>query len=157
MPGLHGIKVAERVRDNFTGVRVIVFSSHSDSRHVRLALRAGAAGYLVKDGNDELATAVKTVAAGGRFFSPDLAPLSADELQRQMMEAPPVEILTPRQRQILQLIAVGHSTKEIAEKLAISVKTAETHRTELMNRLDIHDVAGLVRYAIRVGLATPEE
>lgn len=158
MPGLNGLEAAARVTEDFPGVRVIILSMHASEEYVLRALRAGAAGYLLKDmGPVELELALKAVAAGGTYLTPSVSKhLVEDYVRRAAGESSaPLEQLTSRQREVLQLIAEGHTTKEIAGKLNLSVKTAETHRTQLMQRLDIHDVAGLVRYAIRVGLIQP--
>jgi len=145
-------------------VRVVILSMHSTEEYVAQALRAGAAGYLLKDAAAaELELAVTAVARGETYLSPAVSKhVIADYLRRVGdREAsggggvtPASELLTPPQREILQLIAEGRSTKEIAAILHLSVKTVETHRTQLMARLDVHDVAGLVRYAIRIGLVT---
>ena len=122
------------------------------------ALRAGASGYLLKDAaTAELELALKAVSAGETYLSPAISRGVIDSyLGRVEGKQSPLDQLTPRQREILQLIAEGRSTKEIAFTLNVSVKTVETHRAQLMDRLDIHDVAGLVRYAMRVGLISPE-
>jgi RNA polymerase sigma factor (sigma-70 family) len=131
------------------------------------ALRAGAAGYLLKDaGISELELAIHAVAQGETYLSPPVSKhvitdyvrrVGLDQDQNDRLDRPAIERLTSRQREILQLIAEGNSTQEIANLLSISVKTVETHRMQLMERLDIHDVVGLVRFAIRVGLVTVEE
>ena len=162
MAGLNGLEATARVTKEFPTVRVVILSMHSTEEYVAQALRAGAAGYLLKDAAAaELELAVTAVARGETYLSPAVSKhVIADYLRRVGdREAsggggatPACELLTPRQREILQLIAEGRSTKEIAAILHLSVKTVETHRTQLMARLDIHDVAGLVRYAIRIGL-----
>jgi DNA-binding NarL/FixJ family response regulator len=167
MAGLNGLEATARVTKEFPTVRVIMLSMHSNEEYVAQALRAGAAGYLLKDAvAAELELAVTAVARGETYLSPAVSKhVIADYLRRTGdREAsggggatPASELLTPRQREILQLIAEGRSTKEIASILHLSVKTVETHRTQLMARLDIHDVAGLVRYAIRIGLVTPDK
>jgi DNA-binding NarL/FixJ family response regulator len=143
-----------------------MLSMHSTEEYVAQALRAGAAGYLLKDAAAaELELAVTAVARGETYLSPAVSKhVIADYLRRAgggetsagEGTSSPSALLTPRQREILQLIAEGHSTKEIAATLHLSVKTVETHRMQLMARLDVHDVAGLVRYAIRIGLVTPD-
>ncbi len=167
MAGLNGLEATARVTKEFPTVRVIILSMHSNEEYVAQALRAGAAGYLLKDAvAAELELAVTAVARGKTYLSPAVSKhVIADYLRRVEGgatggggEAPSTSaLLTPRQREILQLIAEGHSTKEIASILHLSVKTVETHRTQLMARLDVHDVAGLVRYAIRIGLVTPDK
>ncbi len=167
MAGLNGLEATARVTKEFPPVRVIILSMHSNEEYVAQALRAGAAGYLLKDAvAAELELAVTAVARGETYLSPAVSKhVIADYLRRVGDRkasggggaTPASELLTPRQREILQLIAEGRSTKEIASTLHLSVKTVETHRTQLMARLDIHDVAGLVRYAIRIGLVTPDK
>jgi DNA-binding NarL/FixJ family response regulator len=154
MAGLNGLEAASRVARDFPNVRVIILSAHSNEEYVCQALRAGASGYLLKDaGTSELDLAIKAVARGETYLSPGVSKhVIADYLRRTGGESGALELLTPRQREILQLIAEGQTTKQIANTLHISVKTVETHRTQLMERLDIHDVAGLVRFAVRMGL-----
>jgi len=154
MAGLNGLEAAARVARDFPNVRVIILSAHSNEEYVCQALRAGAAGYLLKDaGTSELDLAIKAVARGETYLSPTVSKhVIADYLRRTGGETGSLQLLTPRQREILQLIAEGQTTKQIAKTLHISVKTVETHRMQLMERIDIHDVAGLVRFAIRVGL-----
>jgi DNA-binding NarL/FixJ family response regulator len=156
MPAMDGIEAAGRITGEFPEVRVVMLSLHADAHHVRQALRAGASGYLLKNLADELAPAIRTVAEGRSYYSAAVAGhlKEADTDARRRTE--PVELLTPRQREILKLIAEGYTTKEIADRLNISLKTAQTHRQQLMERLDIHEVAGLVRFAIRNGIITPE-
>jgi len=158
MPGLNGLEALARVTKDYPHTRVLILSMHANEEYVLQALRAGAAGYLLKGaGPAELELAVRAVARGETHLSPSISRHVVDDYLRRLSEGPAApEALTPRQREILQLIAEGHTTKEIASKLGLSVKTVETHRMQLMERLDIHDIAGLVRYAIRTGLVTPE-
>jgi DNA-binding NarL/FixJ family response regulator len=164
MTGLNGLEVLGRVPKVSPQTRVIMLSMHANEEYVSLSLKAGAGGYLLKDaGPGELELAVRSVARGDIYLSPAVSKQIVDAyLRRGRANGPvaqhaPFEELTSRQREILQLIAEGHSTKEIASKLDLSIKTVDTHRTELMARLGIHDIAGLVRYAIRVGLVSPEK
>jgi DNA-binding NarL/FixJ family response regulator len=154
MPGMNGLEAAARAARQFPATRVVVLSMHANEEYVHQALRAGAAGYLLKDaGAAELELAVRAVARGETYLSPAISKqVMSDYVRRTGAGTTSLEALTPRQREILQLIAEGHTTKEIAKKLDLGVKTIETHRAALMRRLDIHDVAGLVRYAIRSGL-----
>lgn len=158
MKSLTGLEVAERIAKDFPGVKVIILSMHANEEYVMRALRAGASGYLLKDAaTTELELALAAVAKGETYLSPAISRGVIDSyLGRVEGKQSPLDQLTPRQREILQLIAEGKSTKEIAYTLNVSVKTVETHRAQLMDRLDIHDVAGLVRYAMRVGLITAE-
>jgi DNA-binding NarL/FixJ family response regulator len=155
MAGLNGLEAAARIAKEHPEVRVLMLSAHSDEDYVKQALRAGAAGYLLKHAaTSELELAIQAVARGETYLSPAVSKhLIADYIRRAGGEASPLELLTPRQRETLQLIAEGYTTKEIARLLHVSPKTVETHRTQLMEKLDIHDIAGLVRYAIRAGLA----
>jgi DNA-binding NarL/FixJ family response regulator len=166
MPNLNGLEAAARVTKEFPNVRVIILSMYANEEYVLQSLRAGAAGYLLKGARAaELELAVASVARGETYLSPaaskhvivDYVQRSAGDAVPGQDERNPIERLTPRQREILQLIAEGRSTKEIAQTLDISVKTAETHRTQMMERLGIHDIAGLVRYAIRAGLVDPQQ
>jgi DNA-binding NarL/FixJ family response regulator len=159
MAGLNGLEAAARMAKDHPNTRVIILSAHSNEEYVCQALRAGAAGYLLKDaGTAELDLAVKAVARGETYLSPAVSKhVIADYMRRVGGESGSLELLTPRQREILQLIAEGQTTKQIANTLHISVKTVETHRMQLMERLDIHDVPGLVRFAIRMRLVQPEQ
>jgi len=159
MPELNGLEATARIVKDYPSVRVIVLSMHASEEYVWQALRAGAAGYLLKDADTaELELAVKAVARGESYLSPAVSKhVIGDYIRRTGGETSSLELLTPRQREILQLIAEGHTTKDIARILEISVKTVETHRMQLMERLDIHDIAGLVRYALRVGLAKSDQ
>jgi DNA-binding NarL/FixJ family response regulator len=129
---------------------------NTDGDSVLKALRAGAVGYLVKTADpSELELALRAAARGGKFLSSAVSKHVVDEcLKRFDMEQTSLERLTPRLREVLQLVAEGHTTKEIAASLRISIKTAEAYRGELMKALDIHDVASLTRYAIRTGLTS---
>ncbi len=155
MPGLSGIQVISHVRVEYPHVRVIVLSMHDNEEYVRQALRAGAAAYLLKDSSPlELELAVRAVAQGGSYLSPMVSRhVVSDYLRRAPDDGDGTsDGLTRRQREILQLVAEGRTNHQMATTLNLSVKTIETHRAQLMERLDIHDVAGLVRYAIRSGL-----
>lgn len=162
MAGMNGLEAATRATKEFPRVRTLILSMHASEEYVLRALRAGAAGYLLKDSaTAELELAIKAVARGETYLSPAMSKhIVADYVRRVggggAAEAAPYETLTPRQREILQLVAEGQSTKAIAKTLDVSIKTVETHRAEIMERLDIHDIAGLVRYAIRTGLISPE-
>ena len=159
MPNLNGLEATAQATRDFPDTRIIVLSAHSSEEYVGQALRAGAAGYLLKDAPTvELELAINSVARGETYLSPAVSKhVISSYVRRVGGEAGSLELLTPRQRETLQLVAEGKSTKEIARILHISVKTIETHRAQLMDRLDIHDVAGLVRYALRIGLVKNEE
>jgi DNA-binding NarL/FixJ family response regulator len=156
MAELGGLEALPRIVKDFPGVRVIILSAHANEEYVIRALRSGAAGYMLKDAaTAELQLAIDSVAQDKTYLSPSISRTVIDSyLERVGGPLSPLEQLTPRQREILQLIAEGKNTKEIASDLDISVKTVESHRLQLMERLNIHDVPGLVRYAIRSGLVS---
>lgn len=158
MPGLNGLDTTARIVKESPTTRVILLSMHANEEYLRQALQVGASGYLLKGAElAELELALKTVAKGERYLTPAVAKY-AIEAYREKSEGPtsPLSKLSMRQREILQLIAEGQTTKDIAQRLNLSVKTIETHRSQLMERLDIHDVPGLVRFAIRVGMVQPD-
>ncbi|HET7199822.1 MAG TPA: response regulator transcription factor [Burkholderiales bacterium] len=156
MPGLGGLEASVQLKQELPGVRVVMLSMHANEEYVLQALRAGAAGYMLKDSaTGELELALKAVMQGETYLSPPISKQVVEGyVQRVGSEQPAADNLTPRQRQVLQLIAEGHSTKEIAYRLELSVKTVETHRAQLMERLHIRDIAGLVKYAIRNGIVS---
>jgi DNA-binding NarL/FixJ family response regulator len=161
MAGLNGLEATARIVREHPAVRVVILSMHANEEYVLRALQAGAIGYLLKDADTvELELAVRAAARGEAYLSPAVSRHLIADYVRRVGQDPQLagslshglSLLTPRQREVLQLIAEGRTTREIARLLNISVKTVETHRAQLMERLDIHDVAGLVRYAIRAGL-----
>lgn len=156
MPGLGGLEASLQLKRELPEVRVVMLSMHANEEYVLQALRAGAAGYMLKDSaTAELELALKAVMQGETYLSPPISKQVVEGyVQRVGTEQPGADNLTPRQRQVLQLIAEGHSTKEIAYRLELSVKTVETHRAQLMDRLSIRDIAGLVKYAIRNGIVS---
>lgn len=156
MHELNGLEATARVSRDFPDVRVIILSMHADREYVLRAFRAGAAGYLLKDADPaQLEMAVKAVAAGGTFLSPSVSKhVIADYVSRPDGPRDQAEALTPRQREILQLIVEGRTKHEIAQLLNISPKTVEAHRDQLMERLGIYDLAGLIRYAIKTRLVS---
>lgn len=158
MPEMNGLELTARVAKEFPNVRVVILSMHATEEYVWQALRAGAAGYLLKDTDvGELELAIRSVTEGKSYLTSAVSQQVVENyMQRLGNGTSALDILTPRQREILQLIAEGKSTKEIAHTLRISVKTVETHRTSLMDRLQIYDIAGLVRFAMRMGLVPPE-
>ncbi len=158
MPGLNGLETTARLARQSPAIRVLILSMHQNEEYVRQALRHGAAGYLLKDAAPmELDLAIRAVLRGETYLSPAVSRgVVSDYVQRLRGEETPGTQLTPRQREVLQLVAEGYSTKEIARRLDLSVKTVDTHRSQLMKLLDIHEVAGLVRYAMRVGLISPD-
>jgi DNA-binding NarL/FixJ family response regulator len=158
MAELGGLEALPRITKDFPGVKVIILSAHANEEYVIRALRSGAAGYMLKDAaTAELELAITSVTEDKTYLSPSISrTVINDYLQRVGGPISPLEQLTPRQREILQLVAEGKSTKEIAYDLDIGIKTVESHRLQLMDRLDIHDVPGLVRYAVRSGLVSAE-
>jgi DNA-binding NarL/FixJ family response regulator len=166
MKSMNGLEAAARITRNFPRIKVIILSMHSSEEYVLSALKSGVHGYLLKDSvPTELEIALRAVMQGETYLSPGISKLVVGDYLKRLSngesEMPTVNAFTPiqltsRQREILQLVAEGATTKDIAQKLSLSAKTVESHRTELMSRLDIHDIAGLVRYAIRIGLITPD-
>lgn len=154
MPQLNGIETAARLSQDCHRTKVVMLSMHTTAQYVTAAIRAGALGYVIKDAAvDDLAQALREAAQGRSYISAAVSGHLVQALQRPSV-APGLDQLSSRQREILQMIAEGHSTRGIGELLHISPKTVETHRAELMRRLGIHDVAGLTRYAIREGLVS---
>jgi DNA-binding NarL/FixJ family response regulator len=158
MPGLNGIEATARLVKAWPEIRVLILSMHQNEEYVRRALRHGAVAYLLKDSAPmELELALNAVLRGETYLSPAVSKgVVNDYVQRLRGEEQPGDGLSHRQSEVLQLIAEGHSTKEIARRLDLSVKTVESHRSQLMKQLDIHEVTGLVRYAMRVGLVSPD-
>ena len=157
MPGMNGIVAAGRIKAALPQVRVIVLSMHLNEDHIRRALNAGADGYMVKDAApSELKAAVQAMAVGQSYLSPAAASVLIRQALPALRQADPMSVLTARQSDVLRLVADGKTTKDIARLLQVSPKTVDVHRTQLMQRLDIHDIAGLTRFAVRVGLVGPE-
>jgi DNA-binding NarL/FixJ family response regulator len=153
MPRLGGLEALPRVIAKFPSVKVLILSALVAEEFVSRALRSGASGYMLKHAaGDELELAIKAVARNDIYLSPAISRAIITNYMTRTVQLSPLEQLTARQREILQLIAEGKTTKEIAGILEVSVKTVESHRLQLMARLDIHDVPNLVRYAIRNGL-----
>ena len=160
MPGLNGLEATRRAKKLYPRTRVLTLSMHTEKEYVRQALLAGSAGYLLKTSEpEELELAIATVGRGELWISPAVAKFVVDDAVSMGVARRdnPQDQLTARQREVLQLIAEGHSTKQIARKLQLSVKTIESHRSQIMERLDLHHVAGLVRYAVRAGIVPPEQ
>jgi len=157
MSELNGLEAAGRMAKEFPKVRVIILSMHANEEYVLCALREGAAGYLLKDAATlELELAIKAVSQGNTYLSPGISRQVVENyIRRADDKKEPLEQLTSRQREILQLIAEGKNTKEIGYMLNISVKTVESHRAQLMERLKIHDIPGLVRFVMRTRLIPP--
>lgn len=152
MTGLNGIDATALIKEQYPATRVMMLSSHAGEEYVRRAIRAGAEGYLVKGSLPaELAIAIQTLMGGQPYLSPSISAHVMSGL-REGAGASGLDALSLRQREVLQLIAEGRSTKEIASALDVSIKTAESHRAAIMERLGIHDVAGLALFAARHGL-----
>jgi two-component system, NarL family, response regulator NreC len=164
MPDLNGMDATRRILEDTPKVRVLGLSMHADRRFVGEMLRAGASGYLLKDSAfEEVFTAITTVASGRTYLGPGITDLVVDDYVRQMVkgeeskgEAGVAAALTGREREVLQLLAEGRTTREVAGLLGVSAKTIETHRRTIMQRLSIYSMAGLVKYAVREGLTTLE-
>jgi two-component system response regulator NreC len=156
MPLMNGIEVAARAQKLEPSPGVIILSMHADESYIMRALAAGARGYLVKDATDEdLIPAVRAVAAGKPFFSPTVAAVLMEDYVRQLRArglSDSYELLTDREREILQLLAEGRSNKEVAALLDVGLSTVETHRANLMQKLNLHNTAEIVLYAVRKGI-----
>lgn len=156
MPGTNGLQAAERIKAALPEAHVIILSMHASEEYVSQALKLGVSGYLLKDAATyELQAALEAVAAGQIYLSPRITSQLVESRVRQP-EGQPEEILTPRQTEVLRLLALGKSVKEIAFDLQLSAKTVETYRAQIMERLNLRDLASLVRYAIRTGLVSAE-
>jgi two-component system response regulator NreC len=160
MPSINGLEATRQISDGCPQTHVIILSMHADEGYVLEALRNGAAGYVLKDSSaDDLVRAVREVVAGRRYLS---APLSERAIEVYMQKAretslDPYEKLTNREREVLHLAAEGHSSTEIAERLSISARTVETHRANMMRKLDLHSQTDLIRYALKRGIIPMEE
>jgi len=159
MPGLNGIEATEQLTRKKPGTKVLALSMHSDKRFVARMLSAGASGYLLKDcAFKELAQAVRAVASGQTYLSPEVAGAVVEDYVRRLSETGSATLaaLTPREREVFQLLAEGKSTKQIALLLGVSVKTVETHRRRVMDKLHVDSMAELTKIAIREGLISLE-
>lgn len=159
MPELNGIEATRQITARDSDVKVLALSMHSDKRFVTGALGAGACGYLLKDcATEELVEAIHAVVANRTYLSPGIAGTVVEAYMHHLKtdEHPALSVLSPREREVLQLIAEGKTVKEMARTLNLSAKTVETHRQRIMRRLDVHSVAELTKYAIREGLTSLE-
>ena len=159
MAGLNGIEATRLITTEFPEVRVVALSIHSQRRFIADMLSAGAAGYILKECLfDELVQAIQTVAAGGRYLSPRIADVVVEDYVKRLSTTSdsPLSALTGREREVLQLVAEGKSTKQIALELHVSTKTIEANRRQIMEKLKVHSVAELTKYAVREGLTTLE-
>ena len=153
MPELNGLEATALIARDSPQVRVLILSMHANEEYARRALRAGAQGYILKLASTaELELAVRAVARGEPYLTPAISKHLLADFARRSDAPSPLELLSPRQREVLQLIAEGHSRKEIAEKLSISVKSFDVYRRQILDQLGIEDTVGLVRFAIQNGL-----
>ena len=156
MPVLNGIEAAKRISADQPRTSIVILSMHSDESYILRALKSGARGYLLKDSAEaDLIGAVRAVAAGKAFFSPAVSKVLADDYIRQIQQKgveDSYELLTTRERELLQLVAEGRSTKEIASQLNLSPHTVDTHRGNIMHKLNVHSVPELILYAVRRGI-----
>jgi len=156
MPNLNGIEAAQRISDSEARTAIVILSMHSDEGYVLRALKAGAKGYLLKDSAEgDLIDAIKAVAEGKAFFSPEISKVLAEDYVREIRRRgveDSYELLTPREREILQLLAEGKSNKDIAGALNLSPYTVETHRRNLQDKLNLHSLPELILYALRKGV-----
>ena len=157
MPRLSGIEATRKIVDEGRIGKVLIVSQHTRWSYVEQALKAGALGYLIKTSSaSNLLTAIRAVCAGKSYLSPEIAHLLVEAVARpEESFGSPLSTITTREREVLQLLGEGLSSKEIADVLCVSVRTADAHRASLMNKLDIHKISGLVRFAIREGLIAP--
>jgi len=159
MPNLNGVDATRRITREFPKVKVIALSIHSDRHFVANMLKAGASGYILKECLfDEFVRAIQTVAAGGRYLSPGVAGAVVDDYVKHLLTITDsqITVLTDRQREVLQLLAEGKTTKQIALELHLSAKTIEANRRQIMEKLGVHSVAELTKYAVREGLTSLE-
>jgi two-component system response regulator NreC len=156
MPNLNGIEAARQISTKYAGVSIVVLSMHSDEGYVLRALKAGARGYLLKDSAEsDLITAIRAVSQGKAFFSPAISRMLVDDYMRHLQQRgveDSYELLTTREREILQMLAEGRSNKDIARMLDLSLYTVETHRSNIMEKLNLHGIPELMLYAIRKGV-----
>src|ERR1700674_2903122 len=158
MPNVNGIEAAGRITDKRPETAVVILSMHADESYVLRALKSGARGYLLKDSPEEdLINAIRAVHQGKAFFSPEISKMLAEDYMRQMRQRgveDSYELLTPREREILQMLGEGNSNKEVATKLNLSLHTVETHRSNVLEKLNLHSTAEMILYAVRKGIVT---
>jgi len=156
MPSLNGIEACRQIHDSLPGSQVIMLSMHSDEGYVLRALKAGAKGYMLKDSAEaDLASAIRAVTAGKSFFSPAVSKILLEDYMRKLKRTgaeDSFDLLSPREREVLQLVAEGKSSKEVANLLSLSVYTVETHRAKLMQKLNLHNIPELILYEVRKGV-----
>jgi len=158
MPNLNGIEAATRITEKRPETAVVILSMHADESYVLRALKSGARGYLLKDSPEEdLINAIRAVHQGKAFFSPEISKMLAEDYMRQMRQRgveDSYELLTPREREILQMLGEGKSNKEVATQLNLSLHTVETHRGNVLEKLNLHSTAEMILYAVRKGIVT---
>jgi two-component system response regulator NreC len=156
MPNLNGIEAARRITEKRPETAIVILSMHADESYVLRALKSGARGYLLKDSPEEdLINAIRAVHTGKAFFSPEISKMLAEDYMRQMRQRgveDSYELLTPREREILQMLGEGNSNKEVATKLNLSLHTVETHRGNILEKLNLHSTAEMILYAVRKGI-----
>lgn len=156
MPSLNGIEACRQIHDSLLGTQVIMLSMHSDEGYVLRALKAGAKGYMLKDSAEaDLASAIRAVTAGKSFFSPAVSKILLEDYMRKLKRTgaeDSFDLLSPREREVLQLVAEGKSSKEVANLLSLSVYTVETHRAKVMQKLNLRNIPELILYAVRKGV-----
>jgi DNA-binding NarL/FixJ family response regulator len=158
MPNLNGIEAARQIAAKHERMGMIILSMHSDESYVLKALKAGARGYLLKDSSEsDVVNAVRAVSSGKAYFSPEISRMMADDYLRQMQQRgveDSYELLTSREREILQMLAEGKSNKDVANLLNLSLHTVETHRSNILQKLNLHSIPELILYAVRKGIVT---
>lgn len=158
MPNLNGIEAARRITEKRPETAVVILSMHADESYVLRALKSGARGYLLKDSPEEdLISSIRAVHQGKAFFSPEISKMLAEDYMRQMRQRgveDSYELLTPREREILQMLGEGNSNKQVATKLNLSLHTVETHRGNVLEKLNLHSTAEMILYAVRKGIVT---
>lgn len=161
MPGLNGIEATRQIRQRYPTVKVVVLSMHANEEYVFQVLQAGASGYVLKQSDSlEVLTAIRAAVAGGSFLSPPISRTVIDDYVHRAEargQGGDLDLLTSREREVLQLLAEGRTNREIAEELSISIKTVETHRSNMMNKLGVSSKTELIRYALRKGWAMLDE
>jgi DNA-binding NarL/FixJ family response regulator len=157
LPGVGGIEAAKEIHDLCAETRILMLSMHSGTEYVHQALRAGASGYVLKESaGAEVVEAVRTVHAGQRFLSRKISPQAVEEYSRQRSRNDPLGRLSPRERQVLKLVVEGATSNQVAAQIGVSSKSVDTYRSRLMLKLDIHDLTGLVKFAIRHGITSEQ-
>src|SRR5205823_5143825 len=157
MPNLNGAEATRQIKRRFPDVKVLILTMHENPQYLAQIVEAGAIGCVLKrSAGTELVTAVKAAARGESYFSPTMATMLLDSFRMQLASEASDEMLTEREREVLQLVAEGKTNQEIAEQLVVSIKTVQTHRAHVMEKLDAHDRTELVKHAIRLGMIVPE-